>query len=458
MSSHREAPEISKDPVADSTDVYAFVSPDDCTTVTLIANYIPLQGAAGGPNFYEFGDDVLYEIHVDNDGDGRPDVTYQFRFTTHLRNPDTFLYNTGPILTLDSPNWNRHQTYTLTRVDAGGRSTVLGRDLACPPCNIGPLSTPHYAELAREAVHGLGKGRKVYAGQRAEGFYVDLGAIFDLGTLRPFQELHVQPAFSQPADGVNTTRELNVHSLALQVPITELTRGGWNGGDIEDPRATIGVWTTASRRQARVLEPGRGADNEAGPFVQVSRLGNPLVNEVLIPMGRKDEWNSLPPADDKQFAGYIAHPELAALLNVLYPNVFPNLAAYTKPRADLLAILLTGIPTGVVPGFQNFTGTTEADMLRLNVAVPPTAKPNILGLAYGDPAGFPNGRRVFDDVVTIELRAIAGLVLHLVDSSFTPDAATGAITDGLTPADVKNPYLHHFPYLGVPYDGYHNPS
>ncbi|MFJ7244416.1 DUF4331 domain-containing protein [Kitasatospora sp. NPDC098652] len=457
MSSHREAPEISKDPVADSTDVYAFVSPDDCDTVTLIANYIPLQGPAGGPNFYEFGDDVLYAIHIDNDNDGRPDVTYELRFQVEVRNPDSFLYNTGPITSLDDPNWNRRQTYTVARVEAGGRRTVLGEHLACPPCNIGPLSTPDYTSLANSAVHQLDGGRKVFAGQRAEGFYVDLGSIFDLGTLRPFQQLHVMPAFTQPAPGVNTTKALNVHSIALQVPITDLTFGGRKPGDVADPHATIGVYTTASRRQARIINT-TGHDTESGPFVQVSRLGNPLVNEVVIPMGKKDLWNTQPPADDKNFAQYVAMPELAKLLPALYPGVFPNLAAYTKPRADLLAILLTGIPTGVVPGFQNYTGDTQADMLRLNVAVPPAAKPNILGLVAGDAAGFPNGRRVFDDVVTVELRAVAGLTLPLVDPTFTPDAATSAITDGLTPADVKNPYLDTFPYLGVPYDGYHNPS
>ncbi|MER8104864.1 DUF4331 domain-containing protein [Kitasatospora sp. NPDC094016] len=457
MSSHREAPEISKDPVADSTDVYAFVSPDDCDTVTLIANYIPLQGPAGGPNFYEFGDDVLYAVHIDNDNDGRADVTYEFRFQVEVRNPDSFLYNTGPITSLDDPNWNRRQTYTVTRVEAGERRRVLGERLACPPCNIGPLSTPDYTSLANMAVHQLDGGRKVFAGQRAEGFYVDLGSIFDLGTLRPFQQLHVMPAFSQGVPGVNTTKALNVHSIALQVPITDLTWSGRKPGNVTDPHATIGVWTTASRRQARIINT-TGHDTESGPFVQVSRLGNPLFNEVIVPMGKKDLWNSQPPADDKNFAQYVAMPELAKLLPALYPGVFPNLAAYTKPRADLLAILLTGIPSGVVPGFQNYTGDTQADMLRLNVAVPPAANPNILGLVAGDPAGFPNGRRVFDDVVTVELRAVAGLTLPLVDPSFTPDAATSAITDGLTPADVKNPYLDTFPYLGVPYDGYHNPS
>ncbi|WP_035799291.1 DUF4331 domain-containing protein [Kitasatospora mediocidica] len=457
MSSHREAPEISKDPVADSTDVYAFVSPDACDTVTLIANYIPLQGPAGGPNFYEFGEDVLYAIHIDNDGDGRADVSYELRFRVEVRNPDSFLYNTGPITSLDSPNWNRRQSYSITRVEASGRRSELAKDLACPPCNIGPLSTPDYTSLANAAVHQLDGGRTVFAGQRAEGFYVDLGSIFDLGTLRPFQQLHVMPAFTNPAPGVNTTKALNVHSIALQVPITDLVKDHRRPTDVMDPHATIGVWTTASRHQARIINP-EGKDIESGPFVQVSRLGNPLFNEVIVPMGKKDLWNAQPPSDDKNFAQYVAQPELAKLLPVLYPGVFPNLAAYTKDRADLLAILLTGIPTGVVPGFQNFTGTTEADMLRLNVAVPPSTSPNILGLVAGDAAGFPNGRRVFDDVVTIELRAIAGLVLNLVDPSFTPDGAASAITDGLTPADLKNPYLNAFPYLGVPYDGYSNPS
>jgi Domain of unknown function (DUF4331) len=182
MSSHREAPEISKDPVADSTDVYAFVSPDKPGTVTLIANYIPLQGPAGGPNFYEFGDDVLYEIHVDNNGDGRADISFQFRFTTEVLDPDTFLYNTGPIVAVNSPTWNRRQTYDVT-ISSGSSGQTIARGLTCPPCNIGPLSTPDYATLAGQAVHNLGDGITVFAGQRAEGFYVDLGAIFDLGDL-----------------------------------------------------------------------------------------------------------------------------------------------------------------------------------------------------------------------------------------------------------------------------------
>jgi hypothetical protein len=461
MSSHREAPEISKDPVADSTDVYAFVSPDRPDAVTLIANYIPLQSPAGGPNFYEFGDDVLYEIHVDNSGDGRPDITFQFRFQTVLRDPGTFLYNVGPITSLNSPNWNSRQFYSVTRVDHGGHRT-LGRGLACPPCRIGPLSTPHYPRLARHAVHHLPGAVKVFAGQRAEGFYVDLGSIFDLANLRPFQQLHEQygmHVFSRPAPGVNATAALNVHSIAIEVPISQLTRRRPRG--VSDPAAVIGVWTTASRQRVRLWDEDAGASVNSGPYRQVSRLGNPLVNEVLIPLGQKDLWNTLPPSDDKRFASYVTHPQLASLLPALYPGVFPRLAALDQSgaaRADLQAILLTGLPSGVVPGFQNYTGPVLADMLRLNTAIPPSRKPSELGLIGGDPAGYPNGRRVFDDVVTIELRAIAGVTYPLVNKKYVPDAAAKAVTDGLTSKSVPSGYLSRFPYLGVPYSGYSTPS
>jgi hypothetical protein len=453
MSSHREAPEISTDPVADSTDVYAFVSPDRPHTVTLIANYIPLQGPAAGPNFYQFGENVRYAIHIDTHGHGEADITYEFDFKTSLADPNTFLYNTGPITSLRSPNWNRKQRYTVTRVDRQG-SHVLGRRLLCPPCNIGPLSTPNYASaLANRAIHTLSDGSKVFAGQRAEGFYVDLGSIFDLGNLRPFQNFNVFAKGLSAAAGVNATKFLNVHSIALQVPISRVTATG---------RPVIGVWTTASRQRARVHNADGSPDVHAGPFHQVSRLGNPLFNEVLIPISKKDFWNTQHPVHDKQFTHFVTHPELASLLPVLYPGVFPNLAALNKAntaRADLQAILLTGIPKGVVPGFTNFTGSVQADMLRLNTSIPPnTTKPSIFGLLGGDAAGFPNGRRVFDDVVSIELRAIAGATFALIDPTYKVDAAAGQLTDGLTPSDLGTPYLDNFPYLGVPFDGYHQPA
>ncbi len=458
MSSHREAPEISKDPVADSTDIYAFVSPDRPDTVTLIANYIPLQEPAGGPNFYEFGDDVLYEIHVDNNGDGRADISYQFRFETILTTPGSFLYNTGPIASLSDPNWNSKQFYQVTRVNKSG-AHVLASKLACPPCNVGVLSTPDYeANLGHPAVHSVGGNVQVFAGQRAEEFYVNLGSIFDLGNLRPLQQFNVfaKKAGLKSAPGVNTTDRLNVHSIAIQAPISQLTVTG---------HPTIGVWTSASRQRVRLASEEGTSGFASGPFAQVSRLGNPLFNEVIVPLGKKDYWNKQQPVNDKQFAPFVAHPELADLLPVLYPGAFPHLAALNKAgtaRADLEAILLTGIPPGLIKGFTNFTGQAQADMLRLNTSIPPTPasskKFSILGLIGGDPAGFPNGRRVSDDVVTIELRAIAGAVFPLIDASYVVNAVVPDVTDGLTGSSVTNQPLPAFPYLGVPYDGYHNPS
>ncbi|PTA45109.1 DUF4331 domain-containing protein [Micromonospora sp. RP3T] len=460
MSSHREAPEIAKDPVADSSDLYAFVSPTRPDTVTLIANYVPVQLPSGGPNFFEFGDDVRYEIHVDNDGDGYPDVTYRFEFTTEITNQNSFLYNTGPIESLDSKNWNRRQFYKLTRL-ADGREHVLANKLPCPPCNVGPLSTPNYQNLVKQATFKLSTGEKVFAGQRADGFFVDLGAVFDLGTLRPFQQLHVagKKLFKTEGEPVNALDRLNVHSIAIQVPLGKVRRKAARYG-YADRASTIGVWTTASRQQVRVLGDRVSADTATGPFVQVSRLGNPLFNEVIVPMSKKDLWNTLPPSEDKRFAGFVERPELAALLPVLYPGVFPNLDALNKakkPRADLVALLLTGVPAGLVDGFANTTGDTQADMLRLNTAIRPSARPDRFGVLGGDLAGFPNGRRVTDDVVTIALRAIAGLTVPLVDKTFKPDAAAAAVTPGLDATDVTAPFLGDFPFLGTPYDGFGNP-
>jgi hypothetical protein len=465
MSSHKEAPGISNDPAADNTDVYAFVSPDSPNTVTLIANFVPLEDPAGGPNFFEFGDDVLYEICIDNNGDGVPDVTYQFNFTTTLQNPNTFLYNTGPITSLTDPHWNRRQTYNVTKV-VGGTSTSLATGLACPPCNIGPASTPNYhTALANPAVHTLSSNHTVFAGQRAEGFYVDLGAIFDLADLRPFQ-----PAFLShmpAAPGINSLKQKNINSIAIQVPKTDLTAGGVTPNSVTTASSTIGVFARASRRANRMLQ-NDGTVVNSGGYVQISRLGNPLVNEVLIPLGRKDLFNGQPPSGDVQFATHIDHPELAGLLNVLYPGAFPHLAALNTAgtvRADLDAVLLTGIPGGLIPGFQNYTGPTKADMLRLNLAIPPTtSSPSNLGLIGNDLAGFPNGRRVFDDVTTIELRAIAGAIYPLIDHTYVPDAPATAITPGLTSSNTdvtaENTihYLPIFPYLGTPHGGYYNPS
>jgi hypothetical protein len=499
MSSHREAPRISTDPTADSTDLYAFVSPDKPDTVTLIANYVPLESPAGGPNFYEFSNDVVYLINIDNDGDGLTEIAYEFRFKTVNAIPSSFLYNDGPITDLTGAGaaaWNRRQMYTLTRLDYLPRrtkTTVLGTGLLSPPCNVGPLSTPNYeSALAAKAVHSFSAGGysgKVFAGQRAEGFYVDLGALFDLGGLRPFESLHLGGTLAN-MPGVNSTAAVNVHSMALQVPINQLTANGRMPKSTTDPNAVIGVWTSASRQKVYVMDEDNGGGS--GPWMQVSRLGTPLTNEVLIGIGDKDRWNmAAPVADGTTFFKYFANPLLCDLLPELYASaVFPNLKAYnaahtgTRPsdaaRPDIVAIFLSGIPNsvlvaaglgGVVPP-TNVGGTGLADELRLNVAQPPTpsSKVNIFGYLGGDPAGFPNGRRVFDDVATIELRAVAGATLPLV-AKFTPDGAVGSVgsdptkvisfglTNGNDPTALRTErYLSRFPYLGTPYDGYHTPS
>jgi Domain of unknown function (DUF4331) len=446
-SSHREAPLISQDPAADNTDLYAFVSPDRPDTVTLVANYVPLEQPAGGPNFGSFGDDVRYELKVDNTGDGAEDITYRFRFNTATRNPNTFLYNTGPIESLDDTDWNRPQTYSVTRIKDSG-TTGLGTGLMTPPVHIGPRSTPHYEDLAVAAVHRIGKGIKVFAGQRDDPFFVDLGSIFDLAGLRPLNELHAIPL---PADdGVDGVSGYNTHSIVIQVPIRQLTRNHSLPTEADDPNAVLGFYASAERRRVRILE-GDGTPKQSDGWVQVSRLGEPLINEAVIPLGQKDRWNASEPEDDAQFVGRYLSPEVTQLENALYPVLDD---APEHDRGDLAAVLLTGVPG------LNFTGTTKADLLRLNVAIPPAAAPSRLGVLDGDFAGFPNGRRLADDVVDIELRAFAcsyGAAAAIVESFGFCDGnahrtPNDLITDGVD--ENERSFSPQFPYLATPFSGY----
>jgi hypothetical protein len=437
-SSHREAPSIGEDPGADNTDLYAFRSADAPGTVTIVANYIPLEEPAGGPNFAQFDDDVFYAIHVDNDGDAVEDLTYEFRFATALRNPGTFLYNTGPIGSLDSASWNRPQTYTVTRVDAHTRaSQVIVADGKVPPVNIGPRSTPAatYDALAQSAVETVG-GSKFFAGQRDDPFFVDLGSIFDLGGLRPFNSFHLIALGAGP--GVDGVGGFNTHSIVMQVPIAEIGHA---------PSKVLGIYASASRRSVRILKKDGGEKSE-GAWTQVSRLGNPLVNEVLIPLGQKDVWNRSEPEDDAQFAKSYTDPELAGLVNGLYPAL-PDTP--TTGRADLVTVLLTGIP-GV-----NSTGPRQADLLRLDVDVAPDApvgQGDRLGALAGELSGFPNGRRLEDDVTDIELRAVAcgyGAFLQgaLGLCNLSPNNGIG---DGVDAND--KPFSTTFPYVASPHVGY----
>ncbi len=450
-SSHREAPSISQDPTADNTDVYAFRSPDAPGTATLIANYVPFQEPAGGPNFYRFSDDVKYEVNVDNTGDGRADITYELRFDTAVRNPDTFLYNSGPITynakTGTYTNLNLVQTYTLRRITRNGKRTVvktLGRKLLTPPNNVGPRSTPDYESLVAPAIHRFKDGTRVFAGQRDDPFFVDLGGTFDLLGFRS------APPEAFSTGGVDGLRGYSVNTIAIQVPINQLTRTRKVPTDANANSSAIGVYASASRPVVDL----KGRDPRVR-WQQVSRLGEPLVNEVLIPLGKKDLWNRSAPADDRKFEKHYTNPELAGILNALY-----DIGAPTENRVDLTTVLLTGIPAdnGLgLPTTAISARPAKADLLRVNLAVPPTpfAEQNRLGLLSGQGDGFPNGRRLVDDVVDIEERAVAG-VLAPAFGLPAPNGGNAVLApllgDGVNAND--RPFLESFPYVATPGSGF----
>lgn len=438
-SSHREAPLISGDPKADATDLFAFVSPDNKDTVTLIANYIPFEEPAGGPNFNSFSDNVLYEIKVDSDGDARPDVTYQFRFKSTLQNPNTFLYNTGAVNSLTDSTLNVRQTYTLTKV-VGGVSTVVATDVPVAPANVGPKSTPNYGVLQSQAVRTVG-GMKIFAGPSDDPFFVELGGLFDLLTIRKLP--------GNTGGGVDGLKGYNVHSIAIQVPISDLTVGKNRPTDIKDPKSVIGVWTTASRQSTKVITTDPSGNATSGNWVQVSRLGAPLVNEVVVPLGAKDLWNGSDPTNDAQFANGVANPELGGLLKALYNVAVPPQGNFgtTNQRDDLEAIFLTGIP-----GLTKSVVGTPAEELRLNVAVPVSANPNRMGVLGGDSQGYPNGRRLADDVTDISIEAVAGAAYGLFHPGFTADPLATKLGDGVDANDV--PFRSEFPFLALPHQGF----
>jgi hypothetical protein len=403
-SSHREAPLIAEDPTADGTDAYVFRSPDKPDTVTLISNVIPGEDPAAGPNWYTFSPTARYDIYVDRNGDGKPDVSWYFRFKAGK--PTAFLGGT-------------EQSYTVTKV-VGGKSTVVGSGLMTPPDNIGPRATPTYHALAQAGVHTLSDGPTVFAGQRDDPFFGDIGAAFDLVAIRN--------GTGATGGGKDFFAGYAVHSIALQVPVSML----------DNETHVIGMWTATDRPKVQILR--RKADREGPPWTQVSRLGNPLINELLIPTELKDKWNASTPDGDKQFERYYREPILAALLNKLYPQFGPF---KETDRTDLVAVLGTGLQS---PNL-NYTGGTFADELRLNLSIAPTApvgQGNRLGVLGGDLAGWPNGRRLEDDVIDIAERAVGGaLIGHALP-----------LGDGVDANDV--PYQQSFPYAADPFSGFDN--
>ena len=423
-SSHREAPLTAADPQADNTDTYAFVSPDKSGTVTLIANWIPFEEPAGGPNFYPFSPNAHYNIKLDTNGDSLPDITYQWQFKTiDLRGTKTFLYNNGPVTSLTDPNLLFRQTYTLTKI-AGGKSTVLVSGANVAPSRVGDASMPDYATLRQDAITSVNGGGKTFAGQADDPFFLDL-RVFDLLYGANLSET-----------GSDTLSGYNVNSIALQVPKSAL-------GLSKD--GIIGVWSTTDRPSMRVTRTD-GTQSYSGSYVQVSRLGMPLVNEVVVPTGLKDAFNALPPSLDhtvQAVVDRVTDPEVPTLIQSIY-----GIPAPATPRNDLVAIFLTGLK-----GLNQPTGVKPAEMLRLNTTITPNASPDRLGVLAGDTAGFPNGRRLTDDVVDIELQALEGAVS--VDKN---GAATGvnlvaplAAGDGVNANDVA--FSSTFPYVALPHSG-----
>jgi hypothetical protein len=447
-SSHREAPLIARDPTADITDLYAFVSPDKPDTVTIIANYLPFQEPAGGPNFYNFDDSVHYWIKVDNTGDGVEDVTLVFDFDTQLSNPGSFLFSGyGPIEDKSDPQGapfaaaNISQTFSVSM-----NGTDLGTGLSVPPPNIGPRTTPDYGSYAEDGVHDLGDGVMAFAGQRDDPFFVDLGAIFDLGGLRPFNEAHLLPLAT--AAGRDDLSSFNVNSIAIQLPIADLTNDGQPVAAADASNAVVGIWAGAARQATTVLNDA-GAPDRSGDYVQVSRLGNPLINEVIIPLGEKDAWNASEPVNDSDYSARYLSPELAAIVNTVYPSL-PD--ARTSDRGDLVLILGQG-----VPGLNaTNTGDTLFDMLRLNMGIAPAASPSRMGVLDGDVAGFPNGRRLWDDVVDIEIRAVAdGYGSFLADNFGLPNLTPNNVVGDGCDANDKS-FSASFPYVAGPWAGYND--
>jgi len=431
-SSHREAPLVAADPQVDGTDLYAFRSPDNPDTVTLISDWIPFEEPAGGPNFYAWAAGVNYDIRIDNDGDAKADIIYRWVFKNHYRSTNTFLYNTGPVTSLGDPDLNFRQTYDLKILRAGRndwKTTTLVHNAPSAPSNVGATSMPNYAALANQAITTFGSNgsSKTFAGQGNDPFFLDL-RVFDLayGCAPPYP---CAPTF--PESGDDTLAGFNVNVLALQVPRSHV-RGSND--------SVIGVWTTAQRRSVRV-QGEDGSLKSKGHFVQVSRLGMPLVNEVVVPVGAKDRFNASRPWNDGQFLSKVQDPELPRVLNALYglpvPDSDKNKAGVQ--RSDLISVFLTGLQ-----GLNQPKSVKLSEMLRLNLDTPlcgtgsaPACK--TLGAIAGDPQGFPNGRRLSDDIVDVALRVVEGALLP------GHPAIVDALGDGVNENDVPNQSA--FPYV-----------
>lgn len=461
--SHREAPLIALDPAADNTDTYAFRSWQDPSKVVFIMNVIPGQDPADGPNYFNFDDEVLYSFNIDNNQDGRAeDIVYEFRFKTETRpilgsllfplpyvgNPHIPVPEVQGITKLDgagSEGLSRRQTYTVTEV-RGNRRTELfkGQRLVAVPSNVGPATMPKYEDLASQGIYtDPSTGIKVFAGQRAETFYIDLGAVFDTANLRRFPPLLTAAEDANDAVnpfGVNRFSGTNVSSIVVELPIARITRDGNSAEQTSTP--VIGMYASTARQKNKHLS-GDGTSVLAGPWTQVSRLANPLVNELIIDTPAKDFWNSQEPEDEAQFQEFYKNPSIALALELIF-----GVPVTKTPRTDLMSVFLKY--PGQSPDGEN-CGNPCSELLRVNLKVTPTQPENQkrLGGLVGDPAGFPNGRRPNDDVTDIALRVVGGA-----------DYIAGRVGDGVNFLQgaqgsnlTANGIYKVFPYLPTPYDG-----
>lgn len=439
-SSHREAPLISTMPLVDNTDVYAFVSPDEEDTVTFVANWFGLQEPNGGPNFYQWAENAHYDINIDSDGDAKADTTYRWQFSTDDKRDDkkTFLYNVGKVESLDDPDLLFRQFYDLT-VIKDGKSTVLVNDGQVAPSNTGPASVPDYGKLVEQATYDAGKG-KTFTGQAEDPFFLDL-RVFDLLYGADLSEV-----------GQDTLAGYNVNTIVLQVPVNDVTL---NANGKKNP--VIGVWSDTEMRSLE-LQPTGGA-KAVGDYVQVSRLGQPLVNELVLDVSLKDAFNAISPDKDATIPAVVDRvlkPEVPRLVEAIY-----GIPAPKTPRTDLFEIFLTGIAKDApVPGgapikadlnSQILNGDVDrkkfvpSEMLRLNTAVPPSKAPNRLGVLGGDLQGYPNGRRLADDVVDITIQAAEGAVAKGLPVKIVDALKAG---DAVDKNDEK--FLAEFPYVALP--------
>jgi hypothetical protein len=473
--SHREAPITALDHKADITDFFAFVSYDRPDKVTFILDVDPLLEPANGPNYFPFDPNVLYAIKIDNNHDAIEDVWFEFRFTTELRAPDVFTGFVGagsgipapgnspppvapgtrivpPAITaLDGPGsegLGLRQRYTVTLARRGPGNSVkrisvgTHERLFALPSNVGPRTMPDYPSLFKQAIHQVAPEVRVFAGTVEDPFWIDLGAAFDSLNFRA-TDFKVPGVLSDAQDADDTRNfatdavsGFNVNAIALEVPVSLLTSDG-KRHSASDPKATIGAWATTSRQRVSVRRHSDEAKDNA--WRQVQRMGNPLINELLVGTGSKDRFSTDQPRNDSRFAPFFLDPLLARVLNAVYGIDIP-----APPRTDLLPLVTyappiaaAGTPAGPV-----------ADLLRLNTGVPPTpvGKQKRLGLLAGDPAGFPNGRRLGDDVTDIAARVVAGVL----NPQFTK-APNNRIGDGVNVNDA--PYQNSFPYVGFAWDG-----